>query len=111
MTTIADFRPADVAAGGQGAPLVPMADWLLLTHRRRHRTVQNIGGIANLTWLPAGAGLADVCAFDTGPGNMILDRLAALITRGRQTYDRDGFLAARGLVNPKLLAHLMRHPF
>jgi anhydro-N-acetylmuramic acid kinase len=111
VTTIADFRPGDVAAGGQGAPLVPMADWLLFAHRTRNRTVQNIGGIANLTWLPAGGGLTDVRAFDTGPGNMILDRLAALITRGRQTYDRDGLLAARGLVNPKLLAYLLRHPF
>ena len=111
VTTVADFRPADIAAGGQGAPLVPMADWLLFAHRRRCRTVQNIGGIANLTWLPAGAGLADVRAFDTGPGNMILDRLASLITRGRLAYDRDGLLAAQGQVNPKLLAHLLRHPF
>ncbi|MCY2929085.1 MAG: anhydro-N-acetylmuramic acid kinase [Planctomycetota bacterium] len=111
VTTVADFRPADVAAGGQGAPLVPLADWLLFAHRARHRVVQNIGGIANLTWLPARAGLADVLAFDTGPGNMILDRLASLITRGRLAYDRDGLLAAQGRVCPKLLAHLLRHPF
>lgn len=110
-TTVADFRPADIAAGGQGAPLVPLADWLLFAHRTRGRTVQNIGGIANLTWLPVGADLADVRAFDTGPGNMILDRLACLITRGRLAYDRDGLLAARGRVSPKLLAHLLRHPF
>jgi len=111
ITTVADFRVGDMAAGGQGAPLVPYADWALFTDDARPRIVQNIGGIANLTFLPARAELADVIAFDTGPGNMIMDALAARATRGRQTFDRDGLLAARGTVSEKLLAEMMSHPF
>jgi anhydro-N-acetylmuramic acid kinase len=111
VTTVADFRPRDIAAGGQGAPLVPLADWLLFRHARRTRAVQNLGGIANVTILPAGGSLADVLAFDTGPGNMILDRLVQRLTRGRQQYDAGGRLAARGAVNRPLLAEMMRHPF
>jgi anhydro-N-acetylmuramic acid kinase len=111
ITTIADFRPRDIAAGGQGAPLVPLADYLLFRHPRRSRAVQNIGGIANVTILPAGCDESGVIAFDTGPGNMILDRLAHRVTRGRLAYDRDGRLASGGRVNRPLLAELMRHPF
>jgi anhydro-N-acetylmuramic acid kinase len=111
ITTVADFRPRDVAAGGQGAPLVPYTDFVLFGHRRLSRAVQNIGGIANVTWLPAGGTVDDVLAFDTGPGNMILDRLASLATHGRLRYDRDGRLAARGTISAPLLAELMRHPF
>jgi anhydro-N-acetylmuramic acid kinase len=134
ITTVADFRPRDMAAGGQGAPLVPLADLFLFGHKTRARAVQNIGGIANLTYLPAGLawdGLSprprkdtktpthraqtcatkDVLAFDTGPGNMVMDRLAQLVSGGKMHFDRDGLLARAGLVNEKLLAGLLRHPF
>ena len=111
VTTVADFRPRDIAAGGEGAPLVPYVDWLLLTHSRRTRAVQNIGGIANVTHLPAGGALADVLAFDTGPGNMTIDLLAQRVTGGRLRCDRDGRLAARGRVLDPLLAELMRHAY
>jgi anhydro-N-acetylmuramic acid kinase len=111
ITTVADFRPADIAAGGQGAPLVAFADYFLFSHRRKTRVVQNIGGIANLTWLKAGGCLDDIIAFDTGPGNMMIDRLAWHATGGRQNYDRDGRLAAKGTVNPAALRWLGRHLF
>jgi len=111
ITTVADFRVRDMAAGGQGAPLVPYADWVLLTDHTRPRIVQNIGGIANLTFLPPRAALTDVVAFDTGPGNMVTDAIVATLTRGRQTFDRDGHLAARGHVSRKLLQTLLSHPF
>ena len=89
ITTVADFRPADIAAGGQGAPLVPLADLLLFGHPTRTRVTQNIGGIANLTYLPAGGRVDDVIAFDTGPGNMIIDRLAS-IASGEGAADGEG---------------------
>jgi len=111
ITTIADFRVRDMAAGGQGAPLVPFADWALLTDDSRPRIVQNIGGIGNLTFLPAGAKLENVVAFDTGPGNMIIDGVVFSLSRGRQTYDRNGSWAARGKISEKLLAEMMAHPF
>jgi anhydro-N-acetylmuramic acid kinase len=111
ITTVADFRVRDMAAGGQGAPLVPYADWALFTDKTRPRIVQNIGGIGNLTFLPPRAELDQVIAFDTGPGNMVMDALVTALTRGRQTFDRDGRWAARGHVSEKLLAELMAHPF
>jgi anhydro-N-acetylmuramic acid kinase len=111
ITTVADFRVRDMAAGGQGAPLVPYADWALFTERARPRIVQNIGGIGNLTFLPARAELADMIAFDTGPGNMVIDAVVTALTGGRQTFDRDGRLAARGRVSEKLLAEMRAHPF
>lgn len=111
VTTVADFRPRDIAAGGEGAPLVPYVDWLLLRHSRHTRAVQNIGGIANVTYLPADAALADVIAFDTGPGNMVIDLLAQRVTGGRLRCDRDGRLAARGRVLDPLIAELMRHVY
>ena len=111
ITTVADFRPRDVAAGGQGAPLVPFADYFLFRHPRHNRAIQNIGGIANVTYLPAGGGLDDVVAFDTGPGNMLIDRLTHLVTKGRQTCDVAGRLAGKGMVDARLLRRLMRHPF
>ena len=118
ITTVADFRPRDVAAGGEGAPLVPYADCLLFRHPRLARAVQNIGGIANVTFLPAcrepgpaGCGVEGVVAFDTGPGNMVIDRIAGLLSRGRRHYDPAGRLAAKGRVNRALLAQLMRHGF
>jgi len=111
ITTVADFRPRDVAAGGEGAPLVPFADYILFGDQRRTRAVQNIGGIANVTYLPAGGGAGDVLAFDTGPGNMVIDRAAWHATRGKLGYDKDGRLAARGRIDERLLAQLMRHPY
>jgi len=111
VTTVADFRPRDVAAGGEGAPLVPYTDHFLFQHSRKSRAVQNIGGIANVTYLPAGGGIGGVLAFDTGPGNMIIDRVAQRCTGGRKTYDAGGRLAARGTVDARLLAELLRHPY
>ncbi|UCD49396.1 MAG: anhydro-N-acetylmuramic acid kinase [Phycisphaerales bacterium] len=111
ITTVADFRPRDMAAGGQGAPLVPYADYVLFKHRRLSRAVQNIGGIANVTFLPRGGRTEDVVAFDTGPGNMVIDGVLRQVTLGRRSYDRDGRIAARGRVNPNLLKQMLRHPF
>jgi len=111
ITTVADFRPRDVAAGGQGAPLVPLADRFLFAHRTRGRVMLNLGGIANVTYLPPGGGLGGVLAFDTGPGNMVLDRLAWRATRGRRGFDRDGRLAAAGRPDGPLLLELLRHPY
>jgi len=110
-TVVADFRVADIAAGGRGAPLVPYFDWVALRHPNRTRAVQNIGGIGNVTYLPAGGGLDAVHAFDTGPGNMVIDGLTALLTDGAATFDRDGRLAAAGTVDAALLAALMRDPY
>jgi anhydro-N-acetylmuramic acid kinase len=111
ITTIADFRVRDMAAGGQGAPLVPFADWALLTDARRPRIVQNIGGIGNLTFLPPGAGLEEVIAFDTGPGNMVIDGVVTILSGGKRAYDRNGRWAARGKVSARLLREVMAHPF
>jgi len=111
ITTVADFRPRDIAAGGEGAPLVPYADFVLFHDKRLSRAVQNVGGIANVTYLPAGGGLAEVIAFDTGPGNMIIDRIAWRASGGRATYDKGGRMAARGQVSDRLLAELMEHPY
>jgi anhydro-N-acetylmuramic acid kinase len=91
---VSDFRPADLAAGGQGAPLVPMLDFCLFRHATKDRALLNVGGIANLTWLPAGCGLGEVKAFDTGPGNMVID--ACMQRLYGRAFDKDGAVAARG---------------
>jgi anhydro-N-acetylmuramic acid kinase len=111
IRVVADFRTADMAAGGQGAPLVPFVDYLLYRHPRRGRIALNIGGIANLTVIPAAARPADVFAFDTGPGNMLIDALVHRFTNGRQTFDRNAKIASRGLLLPDLLAHLLDDKF
>ena len=111
IATVADFRCRDIAAGGEGAPLVPFADHALFTHPRKNRAVLNIGGIANVTWLPAGGKLCDVLAFDTGPGNMAMDRAARRLTKGNRRYDRDGRMASRGVPDKVLLSRMLRHPF
>ncbi|HZP42389.1 MAG TPA: anhydro-N-acetylmuramic acid kinase [Candidatus Binatia bacterium] len=111
ITTVARFRNADVAAGGEGAPLAPFAHRLLFAHPRRARAVQNLGGIGNVTYLPPDGAPARVRAFDTGPGNMVIDGLVQRLSRGRELMDRDGGLARRGRVDARLLAALMRHPF
>jgi anhydro-N-acetylmuramic acid kinase len=104
IETIADFRPADIAAGGTGAPLVPFLDYQLFQHPTVARIALNIGGIANITVIPANAGPEDVIAFDTGPGNMVIDALAP-------PFDRDGERARAGRVNEALLACLLAEPY
>lgn len=111
ITTVADFRVADVAAGGQGAPLVGYVDWLLLHRPGVVRAIQNIGGIANVTFLPAASDPTGVFALDTGPGNMLIDFAAQQASQGKLTYDVDGRLAAQGRVNESWLAHLLAHPY
>ena len=111
ITTVADFRPRDLAAGGEGAPLTPLVHHLLFSHPDRGRAILNLGGIANVTILPAGGDSSTVTGFDTGPGNVLLDefvRATALSTKG---YDEDGRLAAAGRVQPALLDELLTHPF
>lgn len=111
VTTIGDFRPADMAAGGQGAPLVPFVDYLLYGDPRIERVALNIGGIANLTVIPAGARPGQLFAFDIGPGNMVIDAIVEIATRGRAHYDRDARLAIRGKLLPTLLSTLMKEPY
>ncbi len=111
VPVVADFRTADIAAGGEGAPLVPMVDYLLLRDAKQGVVALNIGGIANLTVIPARARPSRVFGFDTGPGNMVIDGLVRRATRGRKTLDVGGRLAARGHVIEPLLAKLLKHPF
>lgn len=111
ITTIANFRPRDIAAGGQGAPLTPMGHALLLKHPRRARLIVNLGGISNVTYVPRGGVQEGVIAFDTGPANMVLDGLINRITEGRLMMDRDGKLAAKGKVDARLLGKLLAHPY
>ena len=111
ITTVSDFRPADMALGGQGAPLVPFADYALYRHPKLGRVSLNIGGIANVTVIPANAKPSDVFAFDTGPGNMLIDALVQHFTHGRQRYDKDARLARQGHLNRRLLETLLRDPY
>lgn len=111
ITTVADFRARDMAVGGQGAPLTPYLHHLLFGHHSRTRAVVNIGGISNLTSLPAGDNLDSVQAFDTGPGNMVMDGVMRQLTEGRVSFDRGGKLARTGKANENLLATLLKHPF
>jgi anhydro-N-acetylmuramic acid kinase len=111
IDTVADFRMRDMAAGGEGAPLAPYLHYLLFRDSRHTRAVVNIGGISNLTYLPANGSLLAVRAFDTGPGNMLIDGVVTQITRGRQTFDRDGRLAAKGTVQAQFLGKLLRHRY
>lgn len=108
---VSDFRARDLAAGGQGAPLVPWVDQALFTSQVHSRALQNIGGIGNVTRLPARCNDEPVLAFDTGPGNALIDAAVSLATGGRQTFDRDGVLAAQGHVDLPLLEELLQHPF
>jgi anhydro-N-acetylmuramic acid kinase len=108
---VADFRVSDMACGGQGAPLVPFADYVLFHSETENRAVQNLGGIANVTFLPAGGKPEDTLAFDTGPGNLLLDAITERISNGAQQYDPNGALAASGQIIPSLLAELLMHPY
>jgi anhydro-N-acetylmuramic acid kinase len=109
IPVVSGFRTRDMAVGGQGAPLIPYFDWAVLRRRGVRRAFLNLGGIANLSVVSAR--LADTLAFDTGPGNMILDALASRATHGALPCDRDGGLSRRGQVLPNALDELMRHPF
>ena len=111
LPVVSDFRVRDIAAGGEGAPLVPYVDYLLYRHPRRGRISLNIGGIANITAIPAGASPDAVIAFDTGPGNMVIDGLVREYTRGRQSYDHAGRLADAGTVREDLLRALTADPY
>ena len=109
IPVVSDFRPADMAAGGKGAPLVPFLDYLLYRDEKIGRIVQNIGGIANLSAIPAGAPPEKVMAFDTGPGNMVIDALTEKLFG--KPFDRDGKIAASGLVSEGAIAEMLRQPF
>jgi anhydro-N-acetylmuramic acid kinase len=109
VPVVSNFRPADMAAGGQGAPLVPLLDYALFADAKRGRVLQNIGGIANLTAIPAGAAPDAVMAFDTGPGNMVIDWLAQELFG--QRFDRNGNIAAQGTVLAPALAAALRNPY
>ncbi|GAB4572300.1 MAG: anhydro-N-acetylmuramic acid kinase [Anaerolineae bacterium] len=112
ITTISNFRARDVAAGGQGAPLTSYADWLLLRHPDHWRAVQNLGGIANVTFLPPRSESAHPpLSFDTGPANCLIDGIVTLLTDGAAHFDRDGALAAQGRVDAGWLAELLAHPY
>jgi len=108
IPVVSDFRTRDIAAGGKGAPLVPFVDHLLFHDRSRNRVALNIGGIANISVLPK---KGDVLAFDTGPGNMVIDALVAIHTQGKQKFDRGGRIAAAGRVNDKLFGKLLQDPY
>lgn len=111
VPVVSDFRPRDMAAGGRGAPLVPFLDYRLYRHPKLGRVAVNIGGIANITAIPPNARADKVLAFDTGPGNMVVDQLIAIHTNGAQKFDRGGALAARGQLKERLLDDLLRAPF
>ena len=109
VPVISDFRPADMVANGKGAPLVPFLDYLLYRDQRLGRIAQNIGGIANLTAIPAGASPEQVLAFDTGPGNMVIDAVTEHLFGKR--YDRDGEIAGSGAALEDVIADVLRQPF
>lgn len=111
IVTVADFRVRDVSAGGHGAPLVPYTEYLLYRKHDMNLALQNIGGIGNVTILPKNCNIDDVIAFDTGPGNMIIDAMMNAITDGKMKYDEDGKLALKGKINFELINELKSHPF
>jgi len=109
VPVVSDFRPADIAAGGKGAPLVPFLDYMLFRDAHIGRILQNIGGIANLTAIPAGAAALDVVAFDTGPGNMVIDAVTEKLFG--KPFDRDGKIAASGQILRKVVRRMLQHEF
>jgi len=111
IVTVADFRKMDVAAGGEGAPLVPYVDYILFGKRKEGIALQNIGGIANVTYIPPKADEKDVIAFDNGPGNMVVDMLVQLYTKSELSYDRDGSIALSGRADARLLEELLNMKF
>ena len=111
ITVVSDFRSRDVAAGGEGAPLVPLADWWLFRSASESRVLLNLGGMANATHLPRACALDDVRAFDTGPGNAVIDALVSIRSGGSERHDAGGAGAARGRASPALLEALLADPF
>lgn len=111
IPVVSDFRTRDVAAGGHGAPLVPFLDYRIYRDRRLGRVALNLGGIGNITVIPANAKPENVLAFDTGPANMVIDQLVAIHTNGKQSFDDGGKLAAKGSVQNELLDSLLKHSF
>lgn len=111
VPVVSDFRSADLAAGGEGAPLVPWCDWVLLRRPGVGRALQNLGGMGNVTFLPREGGIGEVLGFDTGPGVALLDGAVRAATGGAESFDRDGVRALRGRVLPGLLASLLEDPF
>ena len=111
IRTISNFRERDIAAGGRGAPLVPYVDYLLFRHARIGRIALNIGGIANITVIPAAAKPAGIIAFDTGPGNMMIDALVVHKTQGRQRYDHNGRIARGSKIHPRMLEAMLSDPY
>jgi anhydro-N-acetylmuramic acid kinase len=111
VPVVSNFRARDIAAGGQGAPLVPYVDYLLFRHPKHWRIALNIGGIANISIIPPGTSAEDVIAFDTGPGNMVIDALARQYSKGKLNYDRGGRIAQSGRVNNSLLGELLADPY
>ena len=111
IPVVSDFRVRDVAAGGHGAPLVPYTEYLLYRSEEKTRILQNIGGIGNATILPKASTLEEVFAFDTGPGNMVIDRVVFELTKGQLGFDKDGAMAGKGNVHGELLKYMMEHPY
>lgn len=111
ILTVGDFRTRDMAAGGQGAPLVPYVDYVLFQEKEFGRVLLNIGGISNVTILPKNGKEEDVIAYDTGPGNMVIDMFTEWATDGAHTYDHNGRFAAKGKINETLLQELLEHPY
>lgn len=111
ITTVYNFRMRDLAAGGEGAPLVPYVDYLLYQDQNKNRVLQNIGGISNYTYLPAGAALNEISGSDNGPGNMMIDYAVKILTDYQKDYDQDGKMAAQGQCSQNLLDYLMKHSF
>jgi len=111
ITTVSDFRSADIALGGQGAPLVPYADYILYRHEKLGRVSLNLGGIANITVLPRACKPQQVFAFDTGPANMLIDAFVSHFTRGRQRFDKNARLASQGRSLPSVLDEMLRDPY
>ena len=111
ITTVCNLRIRDIGAGGEGAPLVPYVDYLLYREDNHNRVLQNIGGIGNYTYLPAGCKLSEVKGSDTGPGNMMIDSAIYQLSEGKLRYDQDGNWASKGEVSDRLLEFMMKHPF
>lgn len=111
IMTVDDFRTRDMAAGGQGAPLVSYVDYLLFGEESMGRILLNIGGISNITIIPKNSSKSDVIAYDTGPGNMLIDIFVSWITKEKQTYDKNGILAAKGKIDDRWLAFILEHDY